>query len=332
MTRPDRVTEDRPAGDRAAQDPDELDRDGPMPVPRCSVAARGRADALAGTALPTDRFLLVEDPGPWGPAPHPDGTLPPAVAEHVHEQARVLSARLLLIRRTGRRLGTGDASPEPALAAPRTWAWVDTTRAEVRTGTVGHPDALATVDFAADGQPDDQPWYLVCTQGRHDVCCAVYGRPVVQVLAEVAPHRTWECTHVGGDRFAANVLLMPAGLVYGHVDVGSAVGLTTAYAAGRVVPHLLRGRCGSVPAAQVAEHHARALIGDDRLDAFAAPLVSHAGHDRWQVDLVHRVDGERLRVLLAERHEDVAIGLTCAATGAGRLRSWDLLSLERLTP
>lgn len=105
------------------------------------------------------------------------------------------------------------------------------------------------------------------------------------------------------------------------------------YAATRhVVPRLLRGRCGSVPAAQVAEHHARGLLGDDRLDAFAAPQVSHAGHDRWQVDLVHRADGERLRVLLAERHDDVAIGLTCAATGTGRLRSWDLLSLERLTP
>ncbi len=302
-------------------DPDGLGSDGPIPVPRCSVAARGRADALAGTALPTDRFLLVEDPGPWGPAPHPVGTLPGPVAEHVHEQARVLSARLLLIRRTGRR-AAGDTT--------RTWACVDTTRAQVRTGTVGHPDAFADVDFATGGRRDDEPWYLVCTQGRHDVCCAVYGRPVVQALARLSPARTWECTHVGGDRFAANVLLMPTGLVYGHVDAASVPGLVSAYERGRVVPALLRGRCGTVPAAQVAEHHARALLADDRLDAFAPVRVTHAGHDRWQVDLVHQPGGERLRALLVERHEDVAIGLTCAATGTGRLRSWDLLALDRL--
>jgi hypothetical protein len=302
-------------------DPDQLGADGPIPVPRCSVAARGRADALAGTALPTDRFLLVEDPGPWGPAPHPVGTLPPAVVEHVHEQARVLQARLLLVRRTGRRGVAEDA---------RTWACVDTTRAQIRTGTVAHPDDLVGVDFAAEGHEDDEPWYLVCTQGRHDVCCAVYGRPVVQALEHVAPDRTWECTHVGGDRFAANVMLMPAGLVYGHVDIGSVAELTTAYARGRVVPRLLRGRCGTVPAAQVAEHHARALLHDDRVDSFAGPVVTHAGHDRWQVDLVHGPSGQRLRALLAERHEMVAIGLTCAADGPGRLRSWDLLALDRL--
>jgi hypothetical protein len=303
-------------------DPDELGADGPIPVPRCSVAARGRADALAGTALPTDRFLLVEDPGPWGPAPHPVGTLPPTVVEHVHEQARVLQARLLLIRRTGRSTATDHV---------RTWAYVDTTRARVRTGDVDHPDALASVDFAVDGHEGEQPWYLVCTQGRHDVCCAVYGRPVVDALARLAPDRTWECTHVGGDRFAANVVLMPAGLVYGHVDVTSVEELTTAYVRGRVVPRLLRGRCGTVPAAQVAEHHARELLHDERLDAFAPPQVTHAGHDRWQVDLVHDGTGQRLRAVLLERHEDVAIGLTCAATGPGRLRSWDLLSLDRIS-
>jgi hypothetical protein len=305
-------------------DPDELEADGPLPSPRCSVAARARADLLAGTALPTEHFLLIEDPGPWGPAPHPLGTLPDPVAAHVHEQARLLSARLLLIRRTGRR-SPGETT--------RTWARVHTTLGEVVTGTVQTVQDLAGVDFvtADTGKVDTEPWFLVCTQGRHDVCCAVFGRPVVAAIARVAPERTWECSHVGGDRFAANVVLLPAGLVYGHVDADAAAELVAAYAQGRLVPRWLRGRCGSVPAAQVAEHHVRELLGDDRLDAFASVHVTHLPPGRWEVELVHSPTAARLRLLLAERHEDVAVGLTCQATGTGRLRRWELLSLDRLS-
>ena len=83
-----------------------------------------------------------------------------------------------------------------------------------------------------------------------------------------------------------------------------------------------------MPAAQVAEHHARSLVGDDRIDAFAAAQVAHDGHDRWTVTLDHPRSGSRVQVELAERHDEVAIGLTCAAAGPGRLRSWDLLAAE----
>jgi hypothetical protein len=302
--------------DPAAElDPDRLADSGSSKVPRCSVAARLRSDGLPGTALPTSRFLLVEDPGPWGQAPHPVGSLPPAVASHVLDLSRRLSARLLLVRRTGRSLASSG----------RTWALVDTSAVTVRSGRVAAVDDLAALDPVRDGADDPHPWYLVCTQGVHDVCCAVYGRPVVVELSRLAPERTWECTHVGGDRFAANVLLMPAGLVYGHVDPGAVGALVEAYADGRVVPGRLRGRCGTVPAAQVAEHHARPLVGDDRIDAFAVTQVAHDGHDRWTVTLDHARSGTRVRVQLAERHEEVAIGLTCASTGPGRLRRWDLL-------
>jgi hypothetical protein len=305
----------------AELDPDHLADSGTSQVPRCSVAARARGDELAGTALPTSRFLLVEDPGPWGPAPHPVGSLPLDVAAHVQGLARRLGARLLLIRRTGRHDGS----------RARSWALVDTARCTARSGRVDRVEQLVSLDPTRDGATDDQPWYLVCTQGRHDVCCAVYGRPVAIALQRLEPERTWECTHVGGDRFAANLVLMPAGLVYGHVDPGLVGDLVRAYADGRVVPGWLRGRCGTVPAAQVAELHARAVVGDDRIGAFSVHEVGHDGRDRWTVVLDHPGSGTRLRFLLAERHDEVPVGLTCAATGAGRLRSWELLASE-VTP
>ena len=64
---------------------------------------------------------------------------------------------------------------------------------------------------------DADPLYLVCTHGRHDACCALRGRPVALELDRVRPGRVWETSHVGGDRFAANLLVLPTGEVYGRV-------------------------------------------------------------------------------------------------------------------
>ena len=38
------------------------------------------------------------------------------------------------------------------------------------------------------------------------------------VLAERWPDLVWECTHVGGDRFAANILVVPDGVLRRWVE------------------------------------------------------------------------------------------------------------------
>ena len=59
--------------------------------------------------------------------------------------------------------------------------------------------------------------FFVCTHGKHDPCCAKYGRPVAAALDHQWPERTWETSHLGGDRFAGNVLILPIGIYYGRV-------------------------------------------------------------------------------------------------------------------
>src|SRR3712207_7703861 len=39
----------------------------------------------------------------------------------------------------------------------------------------------------------------------------------------------WECSHLGGDRFAANVLLVPTGDLFGSLDAASAVDVVRAH-------------------------------------------------------------------------------------------------------
>ena len=85
--------------------------------------------------------------------------------------------------------------------------------------------------------------YTVCTNGRHDPCCAAHGTPVYHELAaQAGAERVWQTTHIGGHRMAATLIAFPAGIVYGHVDPPDVEALVTNQRAGYLLPHKYRGR------------------------------------------------------------------------------------------
>lgn len=288
------------------------------PAPPCSTRARARQDSLAGTALPTHRFLLVEEPGPWGPQAHPTGDLPDAVVKHVHLAANELAARVLLIRRPGR---------QPS-SVGRTWGFADLERGDIRWGYSDSVDELAVADFHSGGTASTEATYLVCTHGRHDVCCATEGRPVAAALAATVPESVWECSHVGGDRFAANVLVLPTGIVYGWVKPADVDRLLHAQQSGLLLPDLLRGRCGLSPASQVAESLIRADWDDQRIGALVVDAAEHQGRDTWRVTGGLADGGRGFVIDLREQHAPLDSGLTCAAVATSSMRTWDLVHLD----
>jgi hypothetical protein len=106
------------------------------------------------------------------------------------------------------------------------------------------------------GAPVERMW-LVCTNGKRDACCAQEGVPVARALAAARPHETWECSHLGGHRFAANVALVPHGLSFGRVGAADAVDLVERVEAGDLPLEHLRGRMALSPPAQAAVIAAR---------------------------------------------------------------------------
>lgn len=70
-------------------------------------------------------------------------------------------------------------------------------------------------DKAYDQYLTTEPIYLVCTNDQHDPCCGRVG----QALFEEAKsnHHVWQSSHLGGDRFAANVVSLPQGNYYRRV-------------------------------------------------------------------------------------------------------------------
>ncbi len=115
-------------------------------------------------------------------------------------------------------------------------------------------DALASLDLralsegrAGHGQPLEGPVLLVCTNGAVDRCCALAGRPLVTALAGRHPDLVWESTHLGGCRFAANLLVLPSGHMHGRLAPEAGLAVAEAALAGRVDPTGWRGRSTQGP-------------------------------------------------------------------------------------
>jgi hypothetical protein len=277
---------------------------------RCADAARAREDPLTGTAPPTRRWLLLEHPGPWRIDAVEGAGIDPAVLSMLLDRSGS-STRILLVRRPGRIDRRG----------PRRWllAGLDS---ETVTGPwrddsdlVAAADALTGASLPAIVSP--QPVILVCTHGVHDVCCALRGRPVASALASRWPELVWECSHIGGDRFAPNVVLLPDGFYYGNLDPDSAVATVEAHLAGVVLTGRLRGMARFLPpvqAAAVAAYERYGPLGPSDVTVRGTEHIGpHHGHgSETIVDLVIEPQRRIVKVrVLSVRRPDAK--LTCRA-------------------
>ena len=233
----------------------------------CSVVSRALDEPLYATASRVRAWVLIEQSGPWGREPLVESRLDPTVGRAIHEHAHATGVRALLIRRPGR----GVPGPRHVFLAHtgRQARWLEEL-------TLEDPGELLDLDWTrlAVGEPPGygvqvtRPIYLACTNGRHDQCCATWGRPLAQGLVAVAGTRAWECSHIGGDRFAGNLVCLPEGLYYGRVDRETAGPVLDEHLARRILIPSYRGRSIYTFAVQAAERVVRertGLVGIDDL-------------------------------------------------------------------
>jgi hypothetical protein len=273
-----------------------------------------RGDSAVATASPVQRWLLIEQPGPWGRDALTESRFDRDVAAPLARRARAENVRLLLVRRPGGRLADSG----------RRWAYADSRRGReglwwsVRTADA---DLLAAPWDGSVGESMARPTYLVCTHGGHDACCALRGRPLARDLP--APE-VWECSHLGGVRFAANVVVLPHGFYYGQVP-GDGGELVRAHDRGQVALPWLRGRAGVPAPGQAAQHHARealGLLGIDDLPVLSIEATTPAGAEveRWVVTLAGP-DGAVTASVESHPSGEAAL-LTCRATHPAHSRTW----------
>jgi hypothetical protein len=279
----------------------------PPSLSRCADASRARGEPIAASAARYRRYLLLEVPGPLGGTALDERHVGARVARSLARAAADADANVLLIRRPGRQ--------RPAASAPRAWAVADTAPEAERVlwGSWDTPDDLLRLDLAA-ALPDTaaasgpQQVAVICTNGKRDLCCAIRGRPVAETLAATPGWDSWESTHLGGHRFAATIMLLPTGDMFGWLDQRTAVAAVERFDAGQfLLPHY-RGRSGQPLPAQAALHAAAVRLGDSRRHAFRlvemqqVPSGKPDDAELWEVLVSH----------LAERGAEVTYRVTVA--------------------
>jgi hypothetical protein len=282
---------------------------------RCSLRSEAAGEPLAGTASTIRTWLLVEHAGPWGADALRDARIPGHVGAALRRVERRSGARVLLVRRVDRR-SEGDVT---VFAVDTADAWAGRTRlARIEDAVAVDPSDRSAFD------PLDGPIAVVCTHGRRDPCCAERGRPLAHATAAAFSDATWESTHVGGDRFAGNLVLFPHGLYFGRVEPERGQEVIRAYLEGRIVLDLFRGRSRDPFPVQAAEQHLRVELGLGGVEDVSLEQVRrNAG-----ILSARFSTPSGSRTVTLARHETPPMRLTCHAEREESPLAWRLVSIE----
>ena len=281
----------------------------------CSDAARLRGDDNIATAARVDVWILVELPITWGVEPIVDAAIPdPVRAALKHASSTIHRSRVVFIRKRVDCVGP-------------TRVYIVRTNAGITTLDLPSLDDVATVDFIALAErvePSTRPLVLVCTHGQHDSCCGRRGYPLYDALRQREELDVWQCSHIGGDRFAANAVILPWGIYYGPVEPRDAGALADTLLREELYLPAYRGRSSLSRPVQAAETFVRRSL--NLLERDALRLVKRET----------LVDG-RMRVCLRDTNgatHDVTIEhylatdgarLTCAAREEAPIRQFRLV-------
>jgi sucrase/ferredoxin-like protein len=220
----------------------------------------------------------------------------------VAQRKQLPHARIIFIRRGERRAQDGLI----AFVARTTAA-----DPELRRLDLERYDDLIGRDLRTAGEAVAHPLFLVCTHGKHDRCCAKFGRPLYDAVREqVDDDWAWQSSHVGGDRFAGNLVTLPDGVYSGRVAASQAWAVVEAALEGRVYLPCYRGRSCYGFAAQAAELAVREATGLLGIDEVLVLRIERDG-DLWHGEVEA---GGTVYDIDVRGEEGEPTHLTCSAT------------------
>lgn len=177
----------------------------------CSAASRYFKEQLNGTAANSAAFILIEYNNPF-PQKIIEANIDKEWFKKIQQVAKTYKGKVLLVRNKT----TNANSCKITFIDCNRYSYFTistTTEAYISIDLASHISSPETVWL-------NDPFFLVCTNGKKDKCCSKFGLPVFKFFESFNTDvPVWESSHVGGDRFAANVIAMPYGIYYGHVAV-----------------------------------------------------------------------------------------------------------------
>jgi len=294
-----------------------------MPPFYCSQLSRNASEEIFGTASRAGVWFVLEVPRPWAAEAFGGCRLPERVKEWLaHYQQNTPRSRLLFIKQSYRPV------------SPLTFylAIAHETHPELYEFQLNAYEDLLALDIlgilAGDPKYDEfvnaGPLLAVCTHGTHDKCCSKFGLPIYTAMAKVGGPSVWQCSHVGGDRFAANVVCFPHGTYYGQVEADDVTPIVEETRRGRIVLGKYRGRSCYGFLVQAAEYFLRVQTGIMELSAFRLLETHRAAENSWRVLFFCVVDEKTHLLQLSRETAESRNYLTCKAEQASNVVQYRL--------
>jgi hypothetical protein len=287
----------------------------------CAAVSSASDEPMAATASRIDHWLLIEYRGAWARDLLGECQFSPELKAHLRGQlAELPRSRLLFVKKPERRSQTGR-QVFFGTSKPGQERFFEL-EVEHQNDLLGFDFGEALDSGGGAARPLEGPLYAVCTHGKRDRCCARQGRPLYDGLRnDMDTNRVWQSTHVGGDRFAGNVVLFPQGLYYGRVEPVDVGQLLAAHAAGEIDLDRYRGRSAFSFPVQAAEHAIRESEGLRGIHDLAFVDSGSLGRDRWRIGF-RTPDGAVHEVDVAAIVADEPAYLTCDSAEPKRARRY----------
>jgi hypothetical protein len=289
----------------------------------CSALSREASEQPFGTASTADAWLLLEYSSAWGARAFQESHLTSAVKAHLKKALQAIPrSRLLFIKQ------------ERASRGHLTLFTVRSTETDASISRVmlTSYEQLLSINLAAILRGDQpagvEPWrrplFLVCTHGRRDKCCAKFGYALYKSLRADAGDDIWQSSHVGGDRFAANLICFPHGFFYAHVTQDAGRRIINQYSQQTVSLDNYRGRCCYPSPIQAAEFFLRSQSGMSGInDVRFLDYVPLTGN-HWLVRFLSQQDGRTYEIYLKSQLSEFQNPLTCQSGEAKRIVQYSL--------
>ena len=191
----------------------------------CAVFSVDNGEDAGGSATWWRKCLVVEVPEPWAHDVTESRAFPKSVSAELGRAAEAgVQVRLQCVTPDAEYSREGEIGVMLFSRSDGPFSSYDKVEYRVPDAELGplvaalltRPEDLGRfADYLQDtGHLRD---ILVCTHGAHDSCCGSFGYPVYNVLRHRyaadpgANLRVWRVSHLGGNRFAPNLLDMPEG-------------------------------------------------------------------------------------------------------------------------